>query len=73
MLTFRGNRCDSINVSGDKIATPEPWVQEVGIRSSYEGLVFDRTVRGKDAINRIVGVGHKVVEQAMHQARSDNG
>ena len=48
--------------------TPDAWMHEVGIRSSYEGLVFDRTVRGKDAVNRVVGVGHKIVEQALHQA-----
>jgi hypothetical protein len=40
----------------------------VGVRSTYEGLVFDRTVRGKDAVKRVVGVGHKIVEQALLQA-----
>lgn len=48
--------------------TPDGWMHEVGIRSEYDGLVFGRAVRGKDAINRIIGVGHKVMEQALHQA-----
>jgi ERCC4-related helicase len=48
--------------------TPEGWLQEVGIRSTYEGLVFDRNVRGKDAVQRVVGVGHKAVDQALRQA-----
>jgi len=52
--------------------TPDAWMHEVGIRSSYEGLVFDRTIRGKDAVNRVVGVGHKVVEQALHQAANES-
>jgi superfamily II DNA or RNA helicase len=52
--------------------TPEPWRQEVGVRPGYEGLVFDRSVRGKEAINRIVGVGHKVIEQALHQAMNQS-
>ena len=48
--------------------TPEAWLNEIGVRTSYEGLVFDRTVRGRDAVVRVVGVGHKVVEQALRQA-----
>ncbi len=52
--------------------TPDAWMHEIGIRSSYEGLVFDRTIRGKDAVNRVVGVGHKVVEQALHQAANES-
>jgi len=44
---------------------------EVGIRAMYEGLVFDRSVRGKDAVQRVVGVGHKIVEQALQQALGD--
>lgn len=52
--------------------TPDAWMHEVGIRSSYDGLVFDRTIRGKDAVNRVVGVGHKVVEQALHQAANES-
>ena len=36
--------------------TPEAWLSEVGVRSAYEGFVFDRSVRGKDAVKRVVGV-----------------
>jgi superfamily II DNA or RNA helicase len=52
--------------------TPEAWLSEIGVRSSYEGLVFDRSIRGKDAVMRIVGVGHKVVEQALTQALNES-
>jgi hypothetical protein len=48
--------------------TPEAWLNEIGVRTSYDGLHFDRNVQGKDAITRVIGVGHKVVEQALHQA-----
>jgi superfamily II DNA or RNA helicase len=51
--------------------TPEPWLREVGVRSAYEGLVFDRSVRGKDAVQRVVGVGHKAVDQALRQAQDE--
>jgi hypothetical protein len=48
--------------------TPEAWLREVGVRSAYEGLIFDRSARGRDAVQRVVGVGHKIVEQALRQA-----
>lgn len=51
--------------------TPEAWLSEVGVRTSYEGLVFDRSTRGKNAVARVLGVGHKVIEQALHQALNE--
>jgi len=48
--------------------TPDAWLKEVGVRSTYDGLVFDRSVRGKDAVQRVVGVGHKIFDQALKQA-----
>lgn len=52
--------------------TPEAWLREVGVRSTYEGLVFDRSIRGKDSVQRVVGVGHKIVEQALSQALNES-
>ncbi len=52
--------------------TPEAWLSEVGVRSAYDGLVFDRSIRGKDAAQRVVGVGHKVIEQALRQALDES-
>jgi hypothetical protein len=52
--------------------TPEAWLHEVGVRSAYEGLVFDRGVRGKDAIQRVVGVGHKAFDWALRQAQDES-
>jgi hypothetical protein len=51
--------------------TPEAWLSEIGVRTSYEGLVFDRSVRGKDAVARVLGVGHKIIEQALHQSLNE--
>ncbi len=48
--------------------TPDPWLREVGVRAAYDGLMFDRSVRGKDAVQRVIGVGHKVMDQALRQA-----
>jgi len=41
-----------------------------GVRTSYEGLVFDRNYRGSEAAQKVLGVGHRAVEQALHQAES---
>lgn len=49
--------------------TPELWAREIGIGENYSGMVFDRSVRGQDATKRILGVGHRVVDRALAQAR----
>jgi len=48
--------------------TPDEWLQDPGIRNRYEGLVFSRELKGKDAAIRVVGIGHKVFDQAIRQA-----
>jgi hypothetical protein len=52
--------------------TPEAWQREVGVRSTYEGLIFDRSARGRDTVQRVVGVGHKILEQALRQALDES-
>lgn len=48
--------------------TPDEWLQDQGVRTRYEGLVFSRNLKGKDAALRVVGIGHKVFDQAIKQA-----
>ncbi|AVD70405.1 DEAD/DEAH box helicase [Desulfobulbus oralis] len=49
--------------------TPDAWTKDApGVRSRYEGLVFSRDLRGKDAALRIVGVGHQAFDKAIRQA-----
>ncbi|MCL6503891.1 MAG: DEAD/DEAH box helicase family protein [Pirellulales bacterium] len=52
--------------------TPKAWLGEVGVQDTYEGLVFHRGARGKDAAQRVVGVGHKVVDEALKQALAES-
>jgi hypothetical protein len=52
--------------------TPDQWLREVGVRPAYDGLTFDRSVRGKDAVQRVVGVGHKAMDQALRQALEES-
>lgn len=54
---------------GLSFLTPEVWRSEPGIRSAYERMIFDRSNRSKGAAQRILGVGHKVVDQALKQAK----
>jgi ERCC4-related helicase len=53
--------------------TPEAWLQnEPGIRRRYDRMIFDRNERGKDALSRILGVGHRVVDKALVQAKANS-
>ena len=49
--------------------TPAAWQTEQGIFPFYQGMVFQREVRGRDAARRVLGVGHKVMNAALRQAR----
>ncbi len=67
MLTFNGRRVFK-EEDGISFKTPEEWLVNPGVKTSYENMVFDRNLRGQDAARRVLGVGHKVVDQAIKQA-----
>ena len=69
-MLFLNNRRHKESEDGISFKTPEFWMNQIGIRHSYENMVFDRSLRSKDAVRRILGVGHKVIEQALNQAKS---
>ena len=50
--------------------TPEAWSSEPGVRPRYDNMVFERQHRGKDAVHKILGVGHNLVDQAIRHAKS---
>ncbi|MEI8375850.1 MAG: SNF2-related protein [Planctomycetota bacterium] len=55
---------------GLSFLTPEGWFRsDPSIRKDYAQLVFDRNKRGKDAAQKVLGVGHKLMDLAMVQAR----
>lgn len=56
--------------SGLSFKTPEGWLSEPGMRGSYENMIFDRQDRSKNALQRILGVGHKVINEALRQAKN---
>jgi ERCC4-related helicase len=67
LLNFNGRRpeVDSVEVS---FKTPEDWLRTPGVRQRYENLVFDRGAKGREASERVIGVGHQAFDQALRQA-----
>jgi ERCC4-related helicase len=56
---------------GLEIKTPDEWkVRSYAVRDRYEGLVFDRSLRGKNAASRVLGVGHILFDIALDEGRN---
>ena len=56
--------------AGLSFKTPEAWRQEPGVFPSYEDMIFNRLERSPDAAKRILGVGHKLIDLSLKQARN---
>ena len=67
MLSLNGRRPEVENQQVS-FKTPEAWLRTPGVRQRYEKLLFDRQVTGREAAERVVGVGHQVFDQALKQA-----
>ncbi len=52
--------------TGLSFLTPDKWQTEPGIAREYSGMLFDRSAGTKEAT---LGMGHKLVDQAVAQAR----
>lgn len=56
---------------GLEIKTPDEWkARNYALRDKYEGLVFDRNLRGTNAASRVLGVGHLLFDSALEEARN---
>jgi hypothetical protein len=56
---------------GLEIKTPDEWkARSYALRDKYEGLVFDRNLRGINAASRVLGVGHLLFDSALEEARN---
>lgn len=55
---------------GMTFLTPEEWRNDSGIIAEYQGMIFDRTDRSPEGFKRLLGVGHKVVNRALEQAKN---
>lgn len=67
----RNHRKVRDEADGLSFLTPEPWAREPGFQTSYRAMVFDRGARSPDGVQRVLGVGHRLVDQALAEARAD--
>jgi ERCC4-related helicase len=58
------------NETGIAFQTPVEWKSTLGIKRAYDGLIFDRNSRTENTAQRVLGVGHKVIDAAIHQAKN---
>lgn len=56
---------------GLSFVTPEPWLALQGVRRRFDGLHFDRS--RKDARTLLAGVGTRVLDAALQEARGFSG
>ena len=68
-LTFNGRRVKE-DENGLSFITPDAWRNEPAVWPNYEDMLFDRNARTQDAAQRILGVGHAAVNQAIKQAKT---
>ena len=53
------------------IRAPDTWKsRSYAVRDRYDGLVFDRGLRGEGAASRVLGVGHTLFDIALDEARN---
>jgi ERCC4-related helicase len=69
MLSLNKRRVSTTS-DGLSFLTPEEWRGDIGIFPRYDRMVFDRELRDRDANQRILGVGHKLIEKALEQAKN---
>jgi hypothetical protein len=51
--------------AGLSVATPESWRGSPDLRGRYDGLVFDRSASLDQAMVRLLGVGHPLMDRAL--------
>ena len=55
--------------TGFAFLSPPAWAKrDYAVREKYDSLVFDRRIRGADVMQRVLGVGHPVVDTALAEA-----
>ena len=63
MFNRRRPKVDGLALS---FKTPEEWLTTHAIKKSYENLVFDR--KASPSEGELMGVGHPLMEKALHQS-----
>lgn len=56
---------------GIEVRAPDAWKsRSYAVREKYDGLVFDRSLRGPNAASRVLGVGHTLFDVALDETRN---
>jgi superfamily II DNA or RNA helicase len=63
------NRRVTRSDDGLSVATPEHWRGSSDLRDRYDGLVFDRSLPANEAMLRLLGVGHPLIDRALRECR----
>jgi ERCC4-related helicase len=50
--------------------TPDRWRRNPGIQQKYSNMHFDRKDRARDSSKKLLGVGHKIIDIALQQAKN---
>ena len=53
---------------GLSVATPDDWKRSLDLQPRYDGLVFDRGLPGNERMNRLLGIGHPLLDHALAEA-----
>ncbi|HJW55341.1 MAG TPA: DEAD/DEAH box helicase [Burkholderiaceae bacterium] len=69
-LTFNRRRA-KVETLALSFKTPDEWLTSHAIKRAYDNLLFDRTAQA--STGDLMGIGHPVMEKALHQARRLNG
>lgn len=58
------------NEQGISFKTPEEWLVEPAILPSYQDMLFDRARITENSTEFLLGVGHRLIDRAVDQARN---
>jgi hypothetical protein len=71
LLQWHSRRVARTDDGGLEFKTPESWrTKSWSVEDRYEGLVFDRALKGENAAARVLGVGHQLMNLALEEAHN---
>ena len=62
------NRRVKRSEEGLSVVTPEEWKRSLDLKPRYDGLSFDRRLPGNERMNRLLGIGHPLLDHALDEA-----
>lgn len=71
MLALNGRRVRTLD-NGLSFKTPDAWLDDPAVMPNYENMVFDRNADSERGATRILGVGHRLFDQALKQAKAQS-